>query len=229
MLWSAFLLGLLGGVHCAGMCGPLLLALPNRPRRNARFTLGRVIYQLGRIVTYCLLGIGFGLLGTGFAMAGVQRVVSIILGVSLLAGFLVSRRVFLAAPMARIVGRLKTSMAGLLIRRSLASQALLGGLNGLLPCGLVYVAGAGSVTTGSIVGAVSYMALFGLGTLPVMLGISLTGHLLPATFRFRLARLVPFGVVTIAALLILRGLSLGIPYLSPDLSAGSSTCACHVR
>ena len=71
-----------------------------------------------------------------------------------------------------------------------------------------------------------YMALFGMGTLPVMLGISLTGRALPVAWRFRLQQLVPLSVGLVGALLILRGLALGIPYLSPNLAAG--TCAhCH--
>lgn len=223
-----FLLGLLGGVHCAGMCGPLMLALPRAPGGTARFAAGRLAHQLGRVLTYCLLGVGFGALGTSFAMAGVQRFASIALGLVMLAGVFASGKLLLTAPIARLVGGLRSAMGDLLARRSLGSQALLGTLNGLLPCGLVYVACAGATATGSIPAGVAYMAWFGLGTIPVMLGISLSGHLVPVKLRFRLARLVPAGVVLVAALLILRGLALGIPYLSPDLAAGpGSACACH--
>lgn len=230
MLWPALLLGLLGGVHCAGMCGPLMLALPRPAGGATSFILARLSYQFGRVFTYCALGLIFGLLGTGFAMAGVQRFASIALGVAMLIGLLASRKLLLAAPLARLVGKLRNAMSGLLARRSLVSHTLLGLLNGLLPCGLVYVACAGAVAAGSLAGGVAWMALFGLGTIPVMLGISLSGHLLPATIRLQLARLVPAGVVLVAALLILRGLSLGIPYLSPDLAAGpSANCACHSR
>lgn len=225
MIWTAVLLGLLGGVHCAGMCGPLMLALPRPPGTAARFVTGRLLHQLGRVFTYCLLGVGFGAVGSGFAMAGVQRFATIALGVVMLVGVFTSRKLLLAAPVARWVGGLRTAMSGLLNRGSWTSQVLLGALNGLLPCGLVYVAGAGAAATGSLPGGVAYMALFGLGTLPVMLGISLGGQLLPAAFRLQLARLVPAGVVLVAALLILRGLGLGIPYVSPNLAAG--TCACH--
>lgn len=225
MMWTAVLLGLLGGVHCAGMCGPLLLALPRPPGGMGRFVTGRLLHQLGRVFTYALLGVGFGAVGSGFALAGVQRFATIALGVVMLVGVFTSRKLLLAAPVARWVGGLRMAMSGLLNRGSWASQVLLGALNGLLPCGLVYVAGAGAAATGSLPGGVAYMALFGLGTLPVMLGISLGGQLLPAAFRLQLARLVPAGVVLVAALLILRGLGLGIPYISPDLAAG--TCACH--
>lgn len=223
MLWTAFLLGLLGGAHCAGMCGPLMLALPRPPGGTRRLVAGRLVHQLGRIVTYCLLGLGLGALGEGLSMAGVQRVASITLGVAMLAALLVSRKLAMATPAFRLVGRLRSAMSPLIARPTLGAQALLGGLNGLLPCGLVYVACAGAAATGSVPGGLGYMALFGLGTLPVMLGISLSGHLLPVSFRLGLARVMPAGVVLVAALLILRGLALGIPYVSPD-----GACAhCH--
>jgi sulfite exporter TauE/SafE len=68
------------------------------------------------------------------------------------------------------------------------------------------------------------MAAFGLGTVPMMLGISLSGKLVPAPLRIRLRRAIPFGVCLLAGLLILRGLSLGIPYVSPDLTAATPVC-----
>ncbi|MFM1770539.1 MAG: hypothetical protein RJA22_3068 [Verrucomicrobiota bacterium] len=223
MHWTAFLLGLLGGAHCAGMCGPLMLALPRPPGSARRLVAGRLAHQLGRIATYAVLGLGFGALGQGFAMAGTQRAISIVLGVLMIAGLLVARRIQLGTPVTRLVLRLRGAMAGLIARPGLPAQALLGGLNGLLPCGLVYVAGAGAAAEGSLPGGLAYMALFGLGTLPVMLGISLTGHLLPLSLRLHLARAMPAGVILVAALLILRGLALGIPYVSP----GASCAHCH--
>jgi len=223
MLWTAFLLGLLGGVHCAGMCGPLMLALPRPPGGPQRLVAGRLAHQAGRILTYGLLGLGFGALGEGLAMAGVQRAASIALGVAMLAALLASRKLALASPAFRLVARLRSAMSQLIARPTLGAQALLGGLNGLLPCGLVYVACAGAAAAGSLPGGLAYMAIFGLGTLPVMLGISLSGHLLPLPFRRGLARMMPATVVLIATLLILRGLALGIPYVSPD-GAGAQ---CH--
>src|SRR3982751_1635714 len=137
--WTAFILGLVGSLHCAGMCGPLALALPNTNHRTAAFLLGRAAYNLGRIATYCLLGFIFGLLGKTLFLAGIQRWVSIALGVLLLAGLCASRKLSLWRPVSVLVERLKSSMAVMLRRRSFASLAVLGLLNGLLPCGLVYV------------------------------------------------------------------------------------------
>lgn len=226
--WTALLLGLLGSLHCAGMCGPLALALPTTGARPRDFVAGRLAYNLGRIVTYCLLGLVFGLVGQSLVLAGVQRWASIGLGVALLLGLFGSRRLAPALALTRLVDRLKSGMAGLLRRRSIAALGVLGLLNGLLPCGLVYAACAGAVATGSLVSGARYMALFGVGTVPMMLAIGLSGKLLPVSRRLKLVRVVPAAVCLLAALLILRGLSLGIPYLSPNLAAGpGATACCH--
>ena len=225
LLWTAFALGFFGSLHCAGMCGPLALALPPTGRSTAGFVVGRVVYNLGRLVTYCLLGLLFGFIGQTLLVAGLQRWLSIGLGVALLIGLLASKRLALAAPVVRLLGRLKSGMSGWLQTRTLTSLGVLGGLTGLLPCGLVYVACAGAAATDHWHLGGLYMLVFGLGTVPMMLGIGLSGKLVQGELRLKLRRLVPVSVVILSTLLILRGLSLGIPYLSPDLSHGS--CSCH--
>lgn len=223
----AIALGLLGSLHCAAMCGPLQLALPMPPGGAGRIILGRLIYQLGRITTYGLLGIVGGMVGKSIFVAGMQRWLSIALGVAVLTGFLISKRVAVSAPVVRLVMRLKQAMSAQLQRRSFRSLGLLGLLNGLLPCGLVYVALAGAVAQGSLLAGSGYMLVFGLGTLPMMLALSLSGKLFPAGLRLKLARTIPVGICLLAGLLILRGLSLGIPYVSPDLAAGAASCCAH--
>lgn len=223
-LSTALFLGLLGGLHCAGMCGPLMLALPPGAASPVKFVAGRLTYQAGRVLTYAVLGLLAGWVGRGLALAGVQQGVSILLGVLLLLGLVASPRLLELPWITRGVGRLRQAMGGFLRRRTFASLFLLGNLNGLLPCGLVYAACAGAASTGTALEGAGYMVLFGVGTVPVMLGIGLTGHLLPMAVRLRLRHLVPVSVGLVACLLILRGLSLGIPYLSPDLADG---LACH--
>ena len=223
----ALMLGLLGSLHCAAMCGPLMLALPVPPGGPARFVVGRVVYQLGRIATYCLLGILAGLVGKSLFVAGFQRWLSIALGLAVLGGFLISKKVALSAPVVQFVAKLKLAMSMQLRRRSFRSLALLGLLNGLLPCGLVYVALAGAVSHGSILSGIGFMAVFGLGTTPMMLGISLSGKFFPIGLRLRLRSAIPVGVCLLAGLLILRGMALGIPYISPDLSSSTPSCCAH--
>ena len=204
-----------------------MLALPVPPGGPARFVAGRIIYQLGRVAAYCLLGGVAGLVGKSIFLAGLQRSLSIGLGVAILLGFLISKKVSLSAPVVRLVAALKAAMSSQLQRRSLRSLVLLGGLNGLLPCGLVYVAMAGAVARGTLRDAIFFMAWFGLGTMPAMLGISLSGKLFPLALRLKLRRSIPFGVCLLAGLLILRGLALGIPYVSPVLNASAPGCCSH--
>jgi uncharacterized protein len=225
-VWTALILGLVGSLHCAGMCGPLALALPPAGRTTPAYVLGRVAYNLGRIVTYCLMGVVFGLAGWTFLLAGVQRWVSIALGMALLLGLFASRKLALWRPVTALVDRLKVRMSVLLRRRSFSSLAVLGLLNGLLPCGLVYVACAGAAASGGVLAGAQYMALFGAGTVPMMLAIGLSGRLVPQSLRLGLRRAIPVCVFLLATLLILRGMSLGIPYVSPDLSQGAPSC-CH--
>jgi len=222
--WTAFILGLVGSVHCAGMCGPLALALPVSNYRSGTFLAGRAAYNVGRVVTYCALGSLFGLVGKSLLLAGVQRWASIGLGLLLLAGFFSSRKLALWRPVTSLVEGLKRRMSALLQHRSVWSLGVLGLLNGLLPCGLVYVAGAGAIASNGPLGGARYMAAFGLGTVPMLLAISCSGRLLPLTWRAHLSKAIPVSVCLLAALLILRGMGLGIPYLSPDLNVGQSCC-----
>jgi sulfite exporter TauE/SafE len=227
-LWTAFFLGLAGSLHCAGMCGPIALALPAPNRQPGRFVAGRVAYNLGRVATYCVLGLVFGLLGQAFSVAGLQQILSVALGVALLLGLLLYRgRNVSGSTVVRLVTALKRPMASLLQQRSFVALAVLGLLNGLLPCGLVYVACAGAAATGHLLDGAGFMAAFGAGTIPMMFAISLSGSLVPIRIRLRLIKAVPVAVGLLAALLILRGLSLGIPYVSPDMSGGHASPCCH--
>jgi sulfite exporter TauE/SafE len=227
-LWMAFIVGLAGSLHCAGMCGPLVLALPATGGSRASFFVGRVVNNLGRIMTYGLLGIVFGLIGQTFALAGLQRWVSLAAGLAIFSGLAASPRRALNRPAFKTVAWLKSALANLLRRRSLASLFSIGLLNGLLPCGLVYVACAGAVATGGFFNSVAYMLAFGAGTLPMMISVALAGQKLRTAFRLKLQRFIPVCIVLVGALLILRGMSLGIPFLSPDLSgATAQSCACH--
>lgn len=226
-LWTAFMLGLVGSLHCAGMCGPLALALPVAGKTRSDFVLGRLLYNLGRILTYMLLGAVFGLVGQSFALAGFQKWVSLVAGVAILLGLVASLRIGLGLPITKSVMWLKASVGRLLQQRTFGSLFLLGSLNGLLPCGLVYVAATAAAATGSLQLGVFSMALFGMGTLPVMLGMGLAGRKLQGMLNFKLQRLVPISLAVLGVLLILRGMELGIPYVSPVLGVDGGGAHCH--
>jgi sulfite exporter TauE/SafE len=221
LLGTALILGLVGSVHCAAMCGPLLLAVANMARpTHSRFSV--CAYHAGRLTTYCALGVLFGMIGKTFALVGLQRWLSIAAGGVILFGLAVSTRSIATRTIGRAVGKIKVAFGRLLQRRTLAAQFFLGTLNGLLPCGLVYIAAAGAAATLSPWVGAAHMATFGLGTLPMLLGIGIAGRRLNALFRF--PRLVPLSVTAVALLLLLRGMALGIPYVSPALNMGA---ACH--
>jgi len=223
-LWTGFLLGLVGSLHCAGMCGPLALALPRTGSNSLTFGLGRGAYNLGRISAYSLLGLTFGFIGQTVALAGFQRWASLTAGAAILIALIPASRRGLGLPAIAMVGFLKSGFASLLRQRTLPALYLLGLLNGFLPCGLVYVACAASVAVGSALSGVLYMVAFGLGTVPLMLAIGLMGGNLQLALRLRFQKLIPLCLALVGALLILRGMSLGIPYVSPDLSAAGHCC-----
>jgi uncharacterized protein len=226
-LWTAFMLGFAGSLHCAGMCGPLVLAMPAVPGRFGAHFQGKLAYNAGRIVTYGLLGLVFGLFGQLLGLAVFQRWISIAVGLAILLSLaawpLRNTTLLIAQP----VGWLKVALGRRLKQRSVGSQFLFGGLNGLLPCGLVYWACAAAAATGNFATGLEYMVLFGLGTVPMMLGLGLAGRAVHFKLQLRLQKLTPISLGVMAALLILRGLGLGIPYLSPNLNPAApaeATC-----
>ncbi len=209
------------------MCGPLMLALP-APRGGGlwRTVARRLAYHAGRVGAYGALGLVFGLLGAGLAVAGVQRGVSVTMGAVMLAGVLLRRVDLFRLPVPAAGTWIKTTMGRLLRSHGWGATTFLGFLNGLLPCGLVYVAGLAAATTGGVQGAIGYMLLFGLGTVPVMFGIGMMTAAVQPRLRLKLQKAAPVCVALVGLLLIVRGLGLGIPYLSPDLSAGAAA-SCH--
>jgi sulfite exporter TauE/SafE len=225
-LLTAFMLGFAGSLHCAGMCGPIVLAMPAVGPNLVTQVAGRLAYNGGRLVTYGLLGVIFGFVGEMLSMVGVQRWVSVGAGALILLGLFAWPLRGSTALIARPVARLKSALGSLLKHRSIGSHFLFGGLNGLLPCGLVYVACAAAAATGSILSGVQFMLVFGLGTVPMMFGLGLAGRFLHARLQGRVQRVIPVALGVMAVLLILRGMSLGIPYLSPDLAAGTEGGSC---
>ena len=219
--FAGFLVGVLGSIHCAGMCGPLALALPVPQASRALFITGRLMYNLGRVVTYGLLGALAGLIGERLFAAGAQQTISIILGVILLvaavAPALLKRIRIGALLLERVTAPVQHTIGTLLRRSSVFALFLLGLVNGLLPCGLVYVALAAALTTGGTLQGVVFMLGFGVGTAPVMFLIALLGKQIQGGLRKRLTALMPVFAAAIAVLIILRGMNLGIPYVSPKV------------
>ena len=204
-LWTGFLLGLAGSVHCAAMCGPLLLAVPAPGGTGAAVFLRRGVYHAGRIGIYAVLGLLFGLMGESVAVAGFQQWVSILAGAILLAGVLFSSRLGLKTPAIRAVGFIKAGFGRLLQQRTLGSRFLLGALNGLLPCGLTYTACAAAAAAASPLRGAEYMAAFGAGTVPMLLAVAFFGGRVRALIPGFWQRAVPVISVVAGGLLLVRG------------------------
>lgn len=219
IIGSALLFGLVTGFHCIGMCGPIAIALPLKPGSRFAKISSAVLYNLGRSITYAVIGMIFGFFGQSFAMAGFQKWVSIIMG-SIMILYVIFPSIFknkfnIDTFGQKYTGVLRSQLAKLFGKRSYSSLFIIGLLNGLLPCGPVYAAVAAAIATGSVVYGTAFMFLFGIGTIPIMLTLSLVGNKISNSLRKKIAKLIPITIVIIGILFIFRGLGLGIPFLSP--------------
>jgi sulfite exporter TauE/SafE len=231
MIWSAFIVGLFGSLHCVGMCGPIALALPFRST-NQWQTIGNILlYNSGRVLTYATLGIAIGFLGQTIAMAGMQIYVSIALGALLIIAAIFSinleSKFLKIGPVYRLNNWVKKRMAILLQQNKLQTLFGLGMLNGLLPCGLVYLAIVGAVGVGSALHGAAYMALFGAGTVPLLLLTAVFGQFIPLQWRGKIKKLMPVFLVLFALLFLYRGLQFEMPDTVRFWEVENSTPNCH--
>lgn len=231
-LIAGFTLGAAGSMHCMGMCGPLSLALPTHHLSRVQKFFSLLLYQSGRVITYSLAGLLFGLAGHRIYIAGYQQYFSICMGIliALFAAFY-----FFKKQLVRIsfLNNFYLAVQGLIIKVLKSSTGpggflLLGMANGLLPCGMVYIALASTLSFSSVNESVGFMAMFGAGTLPAMMLVAYAGQAMKYEARLMLRKLVPFFVLGMGVLLILRGLNLGVPFISPQLpEAAGQAVICH--
>ena len=231
---AAFVIGLFGSLHCIGMCGPIAIALPVPNSGNLSFFTGRVLYNLGRVVTYSFLGAVLGLVGGRIVLADAQQVVSIILGAVIVIAMLLPQKYknYFAqhAFTQKLAQPLKSNIGVLFKNGTFSAMFLIGILNGFLPCGFVYIGLAGSIASGDAISGAAVMILFGLGTVPAMFAASVFGKFINLGIRTKLRKAIPVLAILLAAVFILRGMNLGVPYLSPKLptqSEVSSEMDCH--
>lgn len=232
--WTALALGLLGSFHCAGMCGPLVLALP--PGGHSRWVQAGqgLLYHAGKSLAYGLVGLVAGILGAGVALAGYQQVLSVVVGGLMLVAVALPRRWTSFLFSTPVGGGFYTVFSrvfkSLVHSKSALAFGTLGFINGFLPCGLVYMALGASMVSGHAWSSAIFMFIFGAGTMPMLLGIFLARNLLTISWKQKLTKVVPYGLALVSVLLILRGLSLGIPYVSPRPPAAAVSSehdCCH--
>lgn len=223
LIISAIGLGFASGFHCIGMCGPIALSMGLTKKQATNYYLQNLTYQFGRICTYAFLGAILGIIGEGFQMAGFQQYLTIGVGILLIIMALFSfggKDFATKIPfISKSLFKVKSNLGRLLQKADYRSRFSTGVLNGFLPCGMVYMALTASLASGGIWQGASYMALFGLGTLPFMFTIVLVGNLVTQAFRAKILKAIPVLMILLGGLFIVRGLELGIPYISPKAEA----------
>ena len=225
MLWTAFVIGLIGSLHCAGMCGPIAVSIPGG---RAGMVRGALLYNLGRTFSYALLGLLIGLLGKAVFLAGLQSWLSVALGVFLIVVVLfsinVEQQLLHWVWVQKAYDTLKHSLAAFMRKSGWRAHFAIGLLNGFIPCGLVYMAIAGALTADGVLDSIFYMALFGLGTIPLMLALMLAGQRIGFRFRSQLRKLYPILLMLMAAIMIFRGLRIDLP---ADITLWTDMPMCH--
>ena len=229
-IFSGFVIGLFGSLHCVGMCGPLVLSLPLTNREKISIASQSLVYNLGRTLTYGIMGLFMGLMGWGLEIGGLQRLFSIGLGIFLL--YLSITNIFPLLKITSIVphiswiGNMMNKIKQSLIINSNSNAIKIGMLNGILPCGLVYVALASSITMSSPILSSLYMVAFGIGTIPLMFLVMVGGNLYKS-FTRQLRKLLPFGMAILGIYLIYRGWTLEVPLDPKDILNGVVHLKCH--
>jgi len=219
MVLTALILGLLGSLHCLGMCGPIAFMLPLDRESQFQKLFQLSLYHLGRLLSYALMGLAFGMVGKGLQLFGIQQKLSIGMGILMILLVLLPARYFgkvsITKPLYALVGKVKSRLGNELKKRTPDTFLTIGLLNGFLPCGLVYMALFGAIAMGNPGLGSLYMFLFGLGTLPLMTAVVYMGSFFGTNMKSRIRRWIPVFVMIIGVLFIIRGLGLGIPYVSP--------------
>lgn len=218
MILTGFLLGLLGSFHCLGMCGPIALAISTHDKQ--RFISNKIMYNLGRTFTYGFLGFLIGSIGFTFHLVGLQKGVSIVMG-----AFIILISFYYKNSEKYLLGKGFFGL-GMVLKKKLGKYMKMGGkpaffasglVNGLLPCGMVYMALLASLALQDPFEGTLYMLAFGIGTIPLMLIVMLSGKLFRVEIREKFLKGMPYLAMFIGILFILRGSGLGIQYVSPQL------------
>ncbi len=215
-----FIIGLTSNLHCIGMCGPIALAVPVKRHSNWSILSGVIQYNLGRVITYSFLGILIGIIGISATTFGVLQWLSIATGIFLIVfawrkwiGSRIEQKLAIPALnsfVSRNIGKLmRSNQPGKLL--------MLGGLNGLLPCGMVFLALGNALLAGSPTLSALAMAAFGLGTLPSMIAVGFTANRFTLEWRAKLNKVVPYLLTVVGLLIVLRGMNLNIPFISPQV------------
>jgi len=225
----AFTMGLMGSLHCVGMCGPIIWVMPFQRLDGLRRILGILLYHFGRVTIYAFLAILLHSF-SGFFKPQVQQYVSILLGATLIILGLMS---FLPNPVSITLpwtGFVKKQLASFMGHPGIGALFITGMLNGLLPCGLVYMALSASLSIHNTLNAALLMYSFGLGTMPMLVTLTILRRRASFLKFDHLKKIIPLTTLSFGLFIMVRGMDLGIPYLSPKVQVtqhGMKACCCH--
>lgn len=224
---SGLFLGLGSSLHCAGMCGPLVLSMPFSDRHGRPSINNVVLYHMGKTISYTILGALFGIFGMGLKIAGSQQFFSIGFGLLIL--------ILVIGPkinntINNYLRKIENRWSHAMIRLSNAARGrtllILGLSNGFIPCGIIYIALAASVMTYNALDGAIFMALFGIGTIPILSFIILGQKMIREKIKFKMPNISMWLSIILASLFILRGLGLNIPYISPAINKDQKLECC---
>ena len=222
-----FFMGLIGSAHCIGMCGPLVMSLPIFNKTPLEKTISMLLYHIGKIMSYVILGLIAGFFGKQLFVLNTQQQLSIIIGsimiVYVVWVFLIHPK-YSIKPFPFLEQPVLFGLARLFKSKKTVSFFVIGILNGLLPCGMVYLALGSAMASGTIANGALFMLFFGLGTIPALLMVALGGQYMGFVFRRKLQKMLPVFIFTMGVVLILRGMNLGIPFVSPQIEMGNISC-----
>lgn len=221
---TGFVLGISSSLHCLGMCGPIAMALPLNRQSNGTIFWGALQYNLGRVVTYAILGMIAGLFGLTVHTFGFLQWASILAGAFLILFAwrkLLTRVPMLHAPNFFLTGKLNSLLGKVIRSKRPGKLVFLGSLNGLFPCGMVYAALLNAILAGSPMASATAMISFGIGTLPAMIFVSFAIGKISAEKQQAFRRALPYILSIVGVIIMLRGMNLNIPYLSPKVSIQS--------
>jgi sulfite exporter TauE/SafE len=213
MVWTAFILGFAGSLHCLGMCSPLAMSVANT---SSTVMMNRMLYNAGRIVTYGVVGGAVASVGLALPLFKYQNIISIFLGVSLLVSGITGisgiRIPIISSFLSSVSAVLKNQFRNFLQLKSHGSIFLMGALNGLLPCGLSFLAFTYCLTLSGPFDGFFFMMLFGVGTLPVMLGLTSIFLVMVKRFQLNMKKVTTGMLIVSGMLLIARVFIVHLPH-----------------
>ncbi|MBS1651036.1 MAG: sulfite exporter TauE/SafE family protein [Bacteroidetes bacterium] len=222
LIISAIILGIANSFHCGAMCGPIISILNLKSNyKNASIWF----YHAGRIYTYVLLGMLTGAIGFTIDLTGFSAYLSIISGVLFLITVLVHFNIFkIQFKSSKVLTYVKLKISNHLYKKTNLSKFITGMFNGLLPCGVLYMALAASLSAGTFAKSGVFMFFFGISTLPSLFFINEIKNALLKISGVKFQKHLPLIFISISFVLIIRGSGLGIPYVSPKSTKNNFNC-----